>query len=125
MTSKQAEELGAYIRKARQDRHVSARAVARDIGIDAAQVLRLERGEVAAPQGTVLGGLAASLRIPINDLLTLAGYPTSRTLPTIEPYLRAKYPRLTAADVDTVAALVQRLNDRSTPTIGEPRGQQR
>lgn len=91
MDSEQAKQLGSYLRREREAQSISTRFLANAIGIDMAQIVRLEQGAVASPKAEVLAGIAATLHLPVADVLTLAGYPTTTELPSFTPYLRARY----------------------------------
>jgi transcriptional regulator with XRE-family HTH domain len=54
-------------------------------------IISLERGDILAPQPDTLKALAAALSIPVSDLFTVAGWLPADELPTLKPYLRAKY----------------------------------
>ena len=49
--------------------------------------IRLEQGEIARPDPTLLMELGQELDLPLIELYDLAGIPT----PSLRPYLRAKY----------------------------------
>ncbi len=91
MDAKQAEELGNYIRQARQTKGISTRTLAAEVGIDSSQIVRLEQGLVGSPKGDVLAGIANFLELPLADVFGLAGYAAPNELPSFKPYLRAKY----------------------------------
>lgn len=122
MDEKQAKELGSYIRQGRESQQLSTRALAAKAGIDMAQVVRLEGGKALSPRPETLDRLAAALDVPLADVLALAGYPTTRTLPTLRPYMRAKYRNLPPEAVDEIEAFVQQLAEKhgnSGPANGE------
>lgn len=106
MNQEQAQRLGQYIRGRRRAHKLSARELAAFVGVNASQILRLERGEVAAPQAAVLTRIAKHLHVPMSKLFALAGYPEGRNLPPIEPYLRARYPHLDDTAVLHITAIV-------------------
>lgn len=108
MNRDQARRLGKYIRRLRRASKLSARSLAPHVGVDASQILRLERGEVSAPQAALLTRIADYFHVSTSDLFTLAGYPIASSLPSIEPYLRAKYPTLSDSSIHQVVALVRR-----------------
>lgn len=91
MTEKQAKRLGDYLRKHREQLGLSTRAVAPQVGVDMAQIIRLEQGNVGSPKPQVLRAYADALHLPVADVLTLAGYPIIEELPSFQPYLRTKY----------------------------------
>src|SRR5689334_20639385 len=90
MDEKQARELGQYLKQHRESAGYSVRALAAEVGVDQAQILRLEAGQVASPKADVLGQIADLVNVPLADVYALAGYPTTRKLPNLVPYLRTK-----------------------------------
>lgn len=122
MDEDQAKELGRYLRRHREAAGLSFRQLAAAVDIDPAQLVRLERGGVAFPRADLLGRIASELRLPVADVLTLAGYPTSRQLPNLRPYMRAKYRNLPPEAVDEVEAFIEDLAKRhggNGPASGE------
>lgn len=91
MDSAQAKRLGQYLRQERESQSISTRSLASAVGVDMAQIVRLEQGSVASPKAEMLARIAATLGLPVADVLTLAGYPTMTELPSFTPYLRARY----------------------------------
>lgn len=108
MDETQARELGIYIREHREHAGLSVRGLAGQVGIDQAQILRLEAGKVAGPRADILGQIAEVLGVPIADVFSLAGYPTTRTLPNLRPYLRTKYSGISSSAVDEIEAVIAR-----------------
>ena len=78
----QAIRLGRHIRRLRRASKLAASDLAPHVGVDASQILRLERGEVGAPQAALLTRIADYFQIPASDLFSLAGYPAAAGLPT-------------------------------------------
>ena len=116
MDESQALKLGAYLRSKREKAGLSVRGLAGQVGIDQAQILRLEAGKVASPRADVLGQIAAILGIEIADVYALAGYPIPE-LPHLMPYLRTKYSGLSAEALAEIKAVVTREMDLH-PTQG-------
>lgn len=121
MDETQAKELGNYIRSAREAAGVSVRRLATIGDCDQAQIIRLEQGKVSSPKADLLGRIAEHLSLPIADVLTMAGYPTTHALPGLRPYMRAKFRDLPPEAVDEIEALIARLTQRSGrgPVNGE------
>lgn len=90
MTSKDP-QLADVISQARKAKGFSTRHVATEIGIDQSNVVRLEGGNVATPNPTILAGLARVLDLDLADLYALAGYTRPSELPAFTPYLRSKF----------------------------------
>jgi transcriptional regulator with XRE-family HTH domain len=122
MDEQQSREIGAYIRARREDASLSTRELASRVGVDMAQIVRLEQGKVASPRADLLGRIADELKIPASDLMTMAGYPTSRALPNLRPYMRAKYRDLPPEALDDIEAYITKLqaeHGTSGPVNGE------
>jgi transcriptional regulator with XRE-family HTH domain len=102
MDAEQAARLGAYLRARREAQGISTRSLAAEVGIDMAQIVRLEQGSVASPRADVLARIADTLDLPVADVLANAGYPVTTDLPSFTPYLRAKYdlPETAVADME-------------------------
>lgn len=69
-----ADGLGPQLRAVRDIKGLSLGAVAKQAGISAAYLQKLERGEVRNPSPHVLYKLAEALDLPYPDLMRLAGY---------------------------------------------------
>jgi transcriptional regulator with XRE-family HTH domain len=91
MDRDKATELGEYLRQQREAKGVSARSLATIVGVDIAQIVRLEQGVVASPKADVLAAIAEYLDLPLADMFGLAGYTLPTELPSFKPYMRAKY----------------------------------
>ena len=94
MTPDQARRLGRLLRTRRQALQLSTRQLEQLSGVDDTSILRLERGTLQRPTMDKLDKLAAALDVPIEDLLATAGLTRPDGLPSLRPYLRAKYPGL-------------------------------
>jgi transcriptional regulator with XRE-family HTH domain len=85
-------ELGQYIKQSREDKHLSLRALAREAGIDAGALSRIENGErVPYYSPDKLAKIAEVLKLDEQKLYNLAGYSVPQGLPDLAPYLKAKY----------------------------------
>jgi transcriptional regulator with XRE-family HTH domain len=109
MDRDKAKELGEYLRQQREARGASARSVATVVGVDIAQIVRLEQGAVASPKADVLAAIAEYLELPLADVFGLAGYTLPKELPSFKPYLRAKYQELPDEAVDEMERFFARL----------------
>lgn len=89
MSPKDPASLAQTIRRHRERAGLSQQALAKKIGVPASTVMRLERGDIAAPDPDKLERLAAALQIEPEELF--AQYPAPEKLPDMAPYLRAKY----------------------------------
>lgn len=123
MNPDQAAELGTYLRTKREAYGISIRKLSHIVGVDQAQIIRLEQGKVASPKADLLDRIATEINVPVSDLMTLAGYPVARGLPGLRPYMRAKYKDLPPDAVDEVESFIARLQakhgGRPGPTGGE------
>jgi transcriptional regulator with XRE-family HTH domain len=77
--------------------------------MDQATIVRLEAGSIVAPRPDKLSRIAQVLGISGADVFALAGYAVPADLPTLRPYLLAKYGELLAEDVDRIEAFVARI----------------
>jgi transcriptional regulator with XRE-family HTH domain len=117
-------ELGNYIRKTRQERGLSLRALATASKLDWSYIGRLEKGEIAAPDPGKLQKLAMALEIDIEDFYALAGYTVPEGLPGLAPYLRVKYdlPEAATGEVERyVARLKRRYGSKTSRSRTQPR----
>lgn len=121
MTPEQAATLGTYIRERREALGLSARELARRA--DIADVIRIEQGQIASPRTDTLKAIADVLDVPLSDLLAIGQYLPEDELPTIAPYLRAKYdlPDEALADIEHYFTYVAKRHgiDPSGPKPGE------
>lgn len=99
--------LGVLIRKHRKDIGFSIRQLAAEIDVRDTTVLRLERGELAAPSPEILTRLAEALSVPLSDLYAAIGYSVPNDLPSPALYLRAKYPDLSAKELSALSKDVE------------------
>lgn len=65
-------------------------------GVDNGTIVRIEQGAFAAPRPDKLSRIAEALRLPLADVFALAEYVVPDELPSLVPYLRAKYRALPA-----------------------------
>ena len=123
MNPDQAAELGRYLRTKREAYGISIRKLSHIVGVDQAQIIRLEQGKVASPKADLLDRIATEINVPVSDLMTLAGYPVARGLPGLRPYMRAKYKDLPSDAVDEVESFIANLQakhgEHSGPKDGE------
>ncbi|MGH3525453.1 MAG: helix-turn-helix domain-containing protein, partial [Mycobacterium sp.] len=91
MNEDRTKKLGAYLRQQRIDKGMRVRGLAAQVGIDMAQIVRLEHGQVSSPKVDLLTRIAECLDLPLADVLSAAGYARPAELPSFQPYLRTKY----------------------------------
>ena len=94
LTPVQARQLGRVLKQSREQRGLGIRALEAASGVNGSSIVALERGDILAPQPDTLKALAAALGLAVSDLYTVAGWLPTGELPTIRPYLRAKYRQL-------------------------------
>lgn len=70
-------ELGVFLRAAREQKSLSLRAVERQSGVSNAYLSQLESGKIKQPSPNILHKLSLVYEVPYADLLELAGYPAS------------------------------------------------
>jgi transcriptional regulator with XRE-family HTH domain len=115
LTPAQARDLGQLIRELRQAQGLGLRALEAASGVNISSLVSLERGEILAPQPDTLRVIAAALNTPVTDLFTVAGWLPPNELPTLRPYLRAKYAELDDAAIDDLERYADSLATRSGP----------
>jgi transcriptional regulator with XRE-family HTH domain len=113
--------LVALLRKRREELGLSARQVAFKAGIDPGSITWLEQGKVAQPRFETVRALAEALDLPLADVYAAANWLPEGELPSLRPYMRAKYgDDLSDDDLAKVERYVQRLSRQSRgPTGGE------
>lgn len=123
LTINQAERIARLLLKRRQELGLNTREVAQRAGISHGSVNLMERAVNLAPGPEVLRSLAAALDIPLSDLYVLAGWLPADELPSLRPYMRAKYD-LTPdelAELDDYLERVQRRHGTASPSGAAPR----
>jgi transcriptional regulator with XRE-family HTH domain len=83
--------LGTRIRRARERARLSLRNLEAITGISRAMLHRLELDELDNPSAATLRRLADALELDSDDLFALMGYQPRTALPSLTPYLRARY----------------------------------
>jgi transcriptional regulator with XRE-family HTH domain len=94
MNDERARRLGEYIKAHREAQNLTILTLASRAGIDDGGLSRLEHGKVPYPRPNTLCAVATALHLPLADLYALAGYVVPDELPSIKPYLHAKYAEL-------------------------------
>lgn len=115
MSRRDAARLGNRIRRRREAAGMSLGALGKAIGVPPSTILRMERGEVGAPDPNKLERLAKTLEIDPEELFSL--YPDPKQLPEIAPYLRAKY-GMPAEAVKEAEKFFAELEAKATPKKG-------
>ena len=100
MKPEEAQQLGQLLKARREERGLSMRGLARATAIHQTTIVRLEAGSIVAPKADKLSRIAEALGIGGADYFALAGYAVPADLPSLRPYLRAKYQGLLSEDLD-------------------------
>jgi transcriptional regulator with XRE-family HTH domain len=90
-----ARHLGQYLRARREKLGLSARGLARAVGVRDSTIHRLEAGAYGAPAADKLARIAEHLKLDLGDVFALAEYIVPSSLPALPHYLRLRYPALT------------------------------
>jgi transcriptional regulator with XRE-family HTH domain len=83
--------LGACVQQARERAGLSLRNLEAITGISRPMLNRLEHDQIDNPNPNILHRLAEALELDSDDLFAFVGYQPSSKLPSLAPYLRAKY----------------------------------
>jgi transcriptional regulator with XRE-family HTH domain len=94
MTPEQTVQLINLLSKKRAAAGLSVNEVARRADVDPGTVWRIEQGQIPTPKAESLKAIGNVLSIPSVDLFAIVGWIPSGDLPSIGPYLRAKYHQL-------------------------------
>lgn len=117
--------LGSYLRQQRQTKGWSTRQLAAEVGVDMAQIVRLEQGRVQSPKAELLAAIAEQLELPMADVFGLAGFAVPTELPSFRPYLRAKYrdlPTGAVAELERSFQAIAKKYGTNGPLDGEDEG---
>jgi transcriptional regulator with XRE-family HTH domain len=112
LTPDQARQLGELLASRRETKGLSMRALARAIGGNIATISALEAGTNLAPQPETLKAIARALDVSISDLFVIADWLPAGELPTLRPYLRAKYHDLDEQAIAELERYAERLTQR-------------
>lgn len=104
-----APQFGEYIKRLRRERKLSMRGLAHEANIDSGALTRIEQGKVSTPQPDTLKALAAALQVPLADMFAMAGYVIPYDLPSIAPYLHARYGHLPEETLASANDYLQKL----------------
>jgi transcriptional regulator with XRE-family HTH domain len=122
LTPTQARQLGQLLRQHREQRGLGVRGLEAASGVNVSSIVSLERGDILTPQPDTLKALAAALDLSVSDLFTVAGWLPAGELPTLKPYLRAKYRQLderAIADLEHYAEQLAQRHGASGPVNHE------
>ncbi len=116
LTPTQARSLGRLIRQYREQRGLGIRGLEAASGVNVSSIVSLERGDILTPQPDTLKALAAALDVPVSDLFTVAGWLPANELPTLKPYLRAKYRQLDEGAIADLERYAEKLAQQHGPS---------
>lgn len=108
MEFQQSETFGSRIKTARIAKALSMQQLADSIGISKSLLRFWELDQIASPDLTKVERAAVLLDLDPISTARLAGYDPTVTLPTMQPYLRSKYPDLPDTALQEIAAITQR-----------------
>ena len=108
MANQSVQTVGEMLAIARIALGISANELARRSGVNVSNVSRIETGQTAQPSPDTLRQLGDALGLDWADLFAAAGYEQPKTLPTIKPYLRSKYPDLPEAALQQIAKITSK-----------------
>jgi transcriptional regulator with XRE-family HTH domain len=108
MSSANAKKLGAAIKRHRKAKGLSQYSLAAAVDMPRSTILRMERGEFAAPSPEKLQRIANTLDVEFEELFELAGYATPG-LPEVPVYLRRKFDDLSDEDLAKVERYIERI----------------
>lgn len=104
MTPQQTVQLINLLSIKRNEVGLSINEVARRAGVDPGTVWRIEQGMIPTPKAESLKAIGEVLGIPTIDLFAIVGWVPSAELPSIGPYLHAKYPQLPDETLEDIEA---------------------
>lgn len=111
--------FGEALHGRRLHQGLSLNALAARSGLDKSVISRLESGAIAHPSISVLRRLAPALQLTETELFGLLGASSRDRLPSLQPYLRAKYDLPDQAIADITAYLARYGVSGIGPTDGE------
>jgi transcriptional regulator with XRE-family HTH domain len=115
MNQERAQRLGEFLRAQRTELGLSARHVARAVGVRDSTIMRLERGSYAAPAADKLARIADTLKLDLADVFSMAGYAVPSSLPSLPHYLRARYPELSERAISELHTHLEELISHLQP----------
>ncbi len=122
LTPDQAQELAELLRTRRESLGRSMRQVAAVTGINVSTISVIEAGTNLSPLPETLKDIARVLQLPMSDLFVIADWLPAGELPTLKPYLRAKYHDLddeAIADLERYAEWLARKHGHTGPVDRE------
>jgi transcriptional regulator with XRE-family HTH domain len=108
LSAEQARRLGIFVGGRRKQLGLSMRQLAREIGTNISTISALEAGISLSPQPDTFKAIARVLELSVSDLYILADWLPADELPTLKPYLRAKYGDLDEQAIADIEAYANR-----------------
>lgn len=126
MTSNSTSSLVTLLRSRRAELGLSLSEVARRAQLDKGVLSRTETGQNPRVSPGTLRALARALELPLSDIMTAANLLPAAELPTLRPYMRAKYADLPDTAVDEVERFIADLQQRHGhgPATNEDEGEE-
>jgi transcriptional regulator with XRE-family HTH domain len=121
MTNAERQALADLLRNRRQELGLSSAELARRAGVDKGLLTLLDRKKIAQPRIDTIRALAGALEMPLADLYAATNWLPEDALPSLRPYMRAKYDNLPDEAVAEVERVIARLSRRygHGPKTGE------
>ena len=91
LTPDQAKRLAVILRDYRLKRGLSMRRVAIQARCNVATIAALEAGTILSPQPSTLKAVAEVLQVGLGELYAVGNWLPPQELPSLAPYMRAKY----------------------------------
>lgn len=110
MNQNTAHQIGGYVKRLRQEQKLGVRGLASKAGLNSGELSRIENGN-RHPRPDTLKALAAALDVPLADMFATAGYTIPYDLPSMAPYLHARYGHLPEETRNAVNEYLERLID--------------
>jgi transcriptional regulator with XRE-family HTH domain len=104
-------KFAAYLTRRRRARKLNQTELAKLVGVGKSSVFNWEAGH-HRPDPAYLGKLADVLDVPLPDLYAAAGYTLPASLADVEPYLRARHPKLPNEAIAEATAFFRDLEGR-------------
>lgn len=119
MKPDQIQQLGQVLKARREACGLSTHRLAEAAQVDQATISRLEAGSITAPRPDKLSRVAQALGISGADIFALADYTVPTDLPSLRPYLHAKYHGFLDEDLDRIETYVGRLAKKRGVELAE------
>ncbi|MGW4370102.1 helix-turn-helix domain-containing protein [Nocardia takedensis] len=120
MNQDQAIDIGNFLRTKREGTRLSQAEVARRAGVAKSTVSRLEAAQLR-PRADCLQAIGEVIGVSLADIFAAGGRTPSSDLPSIRPYLRAKYCNMPAELLEEIEEYLERLaHERGISFDGPP-----